>query len=308
MIVYRELSSLVRDLGVDAKTLYALSNSVAKHYHPVRLSKRGGGYRELSVPDEPLKRVQRRITQVLLVHMPVSPYATAYRYGASPYRNALPHVGQPAVLKLDIRHFFDSILYSAVKEKAFPARNYSEPLRVLLTMLCYYRDALPQGAPSSPAITNILMADFDAQVGEWCQERFIRYTRYCDDMTFSGRFAPGEVLAFVEPRLREKGFFLNEKKTRFIPAGQRQIVTGVVVNEKPSAPREYLRRLRQEVYFCQRYGVESHMARQGIAGPRQRYLRQLLGRVEYALQISRGQRELLAERAWLLQALACEEP
>ena len=304
MIVYRELSSLVRDLGVDAGTLYALSNSLDRHYRPARLPKRDGGYRQLWVPDEALKRVQRRITRVLLVHMPVSPYATAYRYGASPCRNALPHVGQPGVLKLDIRHFFDSILYSAVKEKAFPQRNYAEPLRVLLAMLCYYRDALPQGAPSSPAITNILMADFDARVGQWCAEREIRYTRYCDDMTFSGGFEPREVLEFVKPCLRERGFFLNEKKTCFVPAGRRQVVTGVVVNEKPAAPRPTLRRLRQEVYFCRKYGVAGHMERRGIDGPPLRYLQQLLGRVNYGLQLSRDSKELKEERAWLLQELA----
>ncbi len=96
--------------------------------------------------------------RVLLAPMPVSPYAMAYRYGASVVRNAAQHVGRPAVLKLDIRHFFDSILYASVKEAAFPAEIYGEPLRILLTILCYHRDGLPQGAPSSPAISNLVTA------------------------------------------------------------------------------------------------------------------------------------------------------
>ena len=173
MIVYRELSSLERDLGIDAKTLYAISNNIGKHYHKVKLPKKSGGYRNLSVPDAVLKSVQKRITEVLLIHMPVSRYAKAYRYGSSTLRNAKHHVGRQVVLKLDILHFFDSIRYSTVKNKVFPEVIYAEPLRILLTMLCYYKDALPQGASSSPAITNILLYEFDEQIGQWCQAQDI---------------------------------------------------------------------------------------------------------------------------------------
>ena len=143
MIVYREASTLARDLGVETRTLYALSNNLPAHYHTVLIQKADGGQRRLTVPDEGLKCVQRAIAQKLLVYMPVSPYATAYRYGGGAVRNAERHVGQRQVLRLDIRHFFDSVRYSAVKDAAFPPEIYSEPLRVLLAMLCYYRDSLP---------------------------------------------------------------------------------------------------------------------------------------------------------------------
>lgn len=307
MIVYRELSSLARDLEVPARTLYAVSNSLDRHYRKVLLPKIGGGTRTLSVPDPLLKTIQRRINAVLLCHMPVSPYATAYRYGGSTLRNAQPHVGQPAVLKADIRHFFDSILYSAVKDAAFPAEIYAEPLRILLTLLCYYQDGLPQGAPSSPGITNLLLRDFDNTVGKWCRDRDIRYTRYCDDMTFSGSFSPAEVLSFLSCCLRREGFFLNEKKTRFLPQGRRQTVTGIVVNEKAAVPAQYRRKLRQELYFCQKYGVASHMAHLGIEGEEAPYLRHLLGQVNYALQISPEDAALLSGRRYLLHALAHRE-
>lgn len=304
MIVYRELSSLVHDLGFDAKTLYAVSNTVEKHYHEVRLPKPDGGFRVLCVPDPLLKAIQRRITRVLLVHMPISPHATAYRYGGSTLRNAAAHVGQPTVLKLDIRRFFDHILYSSVKEKAFPAEIYAEPLRILLSMLCYRRDVLPQGAPSSPAITNIIMKAFDDEVGAWCGVRKIHYTRYCDDMTFSGDFAPEEVTSFVSARLRELGFFLNRRKTKVTSSGQRQAVTGIIVNEKLNIPSAYRRKLRQELHFCRKFGVPDHMARLGIPGTEAHYLNQLLGRVSYALSIAPGIPELEAGRAWLLDLLA----
>ena len=305
MIVYRELSSLERDLGVPASTLYAVSNALEKHYHTVSLPKPDGGCRVLSVPDPLLKMIQRRIVRVLLAPMPVSPYAMAYRYGAGTVRNAALHAGRPAVLKLDIRHFFDSILYASVKEAAFPAEIYGEPLRILLTILCYYREGLPQGAPSSPAISNLVMRTFDDEAAAWCRRRAIRYTRYCDDLTFSGTFEPEAVIAFVREQLRKRGFFLNEKKTVFVPAGQRQVVTGIVVNEIPNAPAEYRRELRQELRFCRKFGVADHMARLGIPGTEEQYLHRLLGRVNYVLQITPEKPEFLQARDWLLQQLSC---
>lgn len=299
MIVYRELSSLERDLGISAKTLYAVSNSLNRHYRSVQLPKKGGGYRTLSVPDETLKSIQRRIADVLLVHMPVSRHACAYRYGGSTLRNAQPHVGKPMVLKLDILHFFDSIRYSAVKEAAFPQEVYAEPIRILLAMLCYCRDALPQGAPSSPAITNILLYGFDEAVGAWCRERNISYTRYCDDMAFSGDFNPGEVVRFVEASLGEMGFLLNARKTRILHSGQRQSVTGIVVNEKPGVPADYRRALRRELYYCRKFGIAEHLRRLGLDTPEKAYAASLLGRVSYVLQVLPRDRDMQQARAWL---------
>ena len=259
MIVYRELSSLEQDLGISAKTLYAVSNNIIKHYHKAKLPKKSGGYRNLSVPDDILKAIQRQISEMLLIHMPVSRYAKAYRFGNSTLRNAKHHVGKQVVLKLDILHFFDSIRYSTVKDKVFPEGIYAEPLRILLTMLCYHKDALPQGAPSSPAITNIILYEFDELVGHWCRERNIAYTRYCDDMTFSGDFDPAEVVRFVRLESRKMGFLLNEQKTRIQRPGQQQTVTGIVVNEKLSIPADYRRKLRQELYYCRKFGIQEHL-------------------------------------------------
>ena len=117
MIVYRELSSLEQDLGIPVKTLYAVSNNLRGHYRKVLLPKKSGDYRKLSVPDEILKKNQRQIADVLLIHMPVSRYAKAYRFGSTTLKNAKPHVRKPIVLKLDILHFFDSIRYIDVKDK-----------------------------------------------------------------------------------------------------------------------------------------------------------------------------------------------
>ena len=302
MIVYRELSSLERDLGISAKTLYAVSNNISKHYHKAKLPKKSGGYRNLSVPDEILKAIQRQISEVLLIHSPTSRYAKAYRFGSSILRNAKHHVGKQVVLKLDILHFFDNIRYSTVKDKVFPAEIYAEPLRILLTMLCYHKDALPQGAPSSPAITNIILHEFDELIGQWCRERNIAYTRYCDDMTFSGNFDPAEVIRFVRLELKKMGFLLNEQKTKVQRPGQQQAVTGIVVNEKLSIPADYRRKLRQELYYCRKFGIREHLQKIGLEIPEDTYRMQLLGKVNYVLQVHPDDRDMLDARKWLQQS------
>ena len=304
MIVYRELASVERDLGIPAKTLYAVSNSLRCHYHTAKIPKEDGSVRTLTVPDPLLKHIQRRIADVLLSQMPVSPWATAYRPGGGALVNAVPHAGQPRILKLDIRHFFDSILYSTVKDRAFPAEKYAEPIRILLAMLCYYRDSLPQGAPTSPAISNLVLRDFDHTVGTWCRRRGITYTRYCDDMTFSGDFDPKDVLDFVEPALRKEGFFLHPGKIVTAHRGQRQTVTGLVVNDRPAVPAAYRRKLRQEIYYCRKFGVKEHLQQTGNEMDPAAYLRSLLGRVNYVLSVHPDDREFLTARAWLAQATA----
>ena len=87
-------------------------------------------------------------------------------------------------------------------------------------------------------------------------------------------------------RLRALGFYLNPGKTKWLPADRRQLVTGIVVNKKCNVPSEERRALRQELHFCQKFGISGHMARAGIDGPEDRYLAQLLGRVNYQLQIT----------------------
>jgi len=236
-----------------------------------------------------------------LVHMPVSDYAKAYRPGTSTVRNAKHHIGKRIVLKLDILHFFDSISYITVKDKAFPAHIYAEPLRILLSMLCYHKDVLPQGAPSSPAITNIILYAFDEKIGRWCKERGIAYTRYCDDMAFSGDFDPMEVVMFVRSELKRMGFLLNNQKTKIQYFGQQQTVTGIVVNERMSIPADYRRKLRQELYYCRKYGIQSHLQKIDLKISEDVYRMQLLGKVDYVLQLHPNDRVLQDAKKWLLR-------
>lgn len=283
MIVYRELSSIEKDLGFSAKTLYGLSNSLEKHYHTVYLPKSDGSKRKLSVPDLILKLVQKSIADNILIQYPISKYAKAYKPGSSIQKNARPHIGKKKILKLDIEGFFDHILYSRVKDTVFYEEKYSESIRILLTMLCYYNDSLPQGAPTSPAITNIIMYDFDETVGAFCNEKNIAYTRYCDDMTFSGCFDEREIISFVKGELRKLGLFLKNRKTAVISASKRQVVTGIVVNEKMNVTKDYKKTIRQEIYYIKKFGLDEHLKRLGISD-KQQYVLSLKGRIAFVLQ------------------------
>ena len=292
MIVYKELASVERDLGFSAKTLYGLSNNLEKHYHNVLIPKRDGSKRKLSVPDLILKSVQKSIADNILAQYPVSKYAKAYKVGSNVQRNAQPHVGKKKILKLDIEGFFDHILYSQVKNTVFCEEKFAEPIRVLLTMLCYYKESLPQGAPTSPAITNIIMYDFDETVGAFCSEKKIAYTRYCDDMTFSGDFDEREVIAFVKGELCKLGLFLKNRKTAVIPASKRQTVTGIVVNEKMNITKEYKKKIRQEMHYIQKFGLDEHIKRCKIAD-KQQYVLSLRGRIAFVLQTTPNDSEFL---------------
>lgn len=285
MIIYREFSSLSADLGYSGKVLYSVSNNTDKHYRTVEIPKGNGETRKLQIPDKLLKTVQSAIAEKLLAFEEISPYATAYRPGGSTKINASAHTGKPLVVKLDIRHFFDSIIYPQIKEYAFPAEKYSESNRILLSLLCTYKDSLPQGAPTSPVISNIIMKDFDNAVGKWCEERSVSFTRYCDDMTFSGDFDSQQLIAFVKNELKKYGFFLNSKKTVAVRQGQRQKITGIVVNNKISVPAEYKKKIRQEMYYCKKFGVESHIERISTYKSKEEYISYLSGRINYVFSV-----------------------
>ena len=304
MTIYKEFSSLVVDLGFSGKALYAVSNSIHKHYRAVTIPKGMDELRRLYVPDKFLKAIQRRINEVLLSKEEISPYATAYHVGGSTKLNASPHVGKPIILKLDIRHFFDHLIYPIVKERAFPKERYCEQNRVLLTLLCIYMDALPQGAPTSPTISNIIMKDFDNAVGSWCDKNDISYTRYCDDMTFSGDFDTKKVVSLVKSELKKLGLFLNDKKTVVVRRGQKQSVTGIIVNERLGVSAEYKKQIRQEMYYCMKFGPESHLASIGSNELPQDYILRLLGRINYVLSIEPNNSQMQKYKLWLKDTAA----
>ena len=120
-------------------------------------------------------------------------------------------------------------------------------------------------------------------------------------MTFSGDFDPAEVIRFVRLELKKRGFLLNEQKTRIQRPGQQQTVTGIVVNEKLSIPVDYRRKFRQELYFCRKFGIQEHLQKIGLEIPEDAYRMQLLGKVNYVLQVHPDNKDMQDARKWLQQ-------
>lgn len=282
------------------KVLYYLTHNINKVYQTAYITKSNGKKREINKPNLFLKKYQKAIYKNILTKIPVSIYATAYKKGSSLSYSTAVHTGKPMILKLDIKNFFGSILYKAVQEM-FINQGYDYFISTTLATLCCYKGRLPQGTSTSPAISNIIMREFDEMVAEFCRERNIAYTRYSDDMTFSGDFDKVEIVDFVENNLNKLGFRLNKKKTKLIKQGQRQIVTGVVVNEKQQLPKDYRKKIRQELYYCQKYSVKSHILNANLteyirpngAVYYKEYLLNLYGRINYALQINPSDTEML---------------
>ena len=191
--------------------------------------------------------------------------------------------------KIDERAFeyIRAVSYTHLSDKVykvFSSLGYQEDIVVMLTNLCCLNGCLPQGAPTSPIISNIILKKFDDEVGKFTNEKKIRYTRYADDMTFSGDFNPGQIISFVKNRLYELGLKLNEEKTRTRKKSQRQEVTGIVVNEKMQLPKSVRRKIRQEIYYIRKFGLESHMQYCGIE--KKNYLSHLKGKIQYGLFIN----------------------
>lgn len=276
------------------KVFHTVRNSDSM-YNSVSIPKKSGGYRELNVPNSNLKFYQRKILHGILTYFPISKYATAYRNGATLAHNASPHIGHKYLLKLDITDFFGSITFAQVYSAAFNTKYFPKQIGTMLTTLCCNDDVLPQGAPTSPALSNIVLKNFDDTFGAWCEKTGFSYTRYCDDITVSGNEKLYPAFRKAKSKLESMGFEINKKKTHFITNANRQSVTGITVNEKLSISSDYKRKLRQEIYYVLKFGAENVIKRNNLTEyitdntiDCERYEQHLLGKINYVLSIEKN--------------------
>lgn len=223
----------------------------------------------------------------------ISKCAYAYKKGLSTILNAKSHVGCKVILKLDIENFFDNINFYKVYNSCFNESLYPKKLGMLLTNLCVYNGKLPQGSPTSGYISNIVLRNFDFNIDAYCKDKNINYTRYSDDMTFSGDFDIRKLIKFVNELLYKEGFRLNKSKIKVVLNTTRQQVTGIVVNEKINLSKNYKRKIRQEVYYVLKYGVKSHIKKRNINLSCNRYLNVLLGKINYVLTVNPNDKEFI---------------
>lgn len=221
------------------------------HYYAYTLPKDAGGVRTITAPNARLKRLQRRLLASLFNAVPLHPAATGFRTGQSIVTNAVPHVGKRLVVNVDITSFFDSTSYTRILSACRQAAGGQLSARAyfLLADLCSYHGHLPTGAPTSPTLANIILSPVDRALTTVAAKHDIAYTRYADDLTFSGGDNVPRLLPFAQRLLGELGYQLDPNKTNLFRRGRRQIVTGLVVNDKPNLPRRLRRRLRAAVHW-----------------------------------------------------------
>lgn len=277
------------------KTLYAIANNKENNYRIYKIKKRNGKYRTIYEPNSLLKEIQRNILENILETRSVSKYCKAYYKGAKLKDNASIHIDKNIVLKLDIENFFPNITFMNIYNSCFSIEYFPKNVGMLLTYLCTCNDYLTQGSPTSAYISNLVMKKFDEDIGTWCDRKNISYSRYSDDMTFSGDFDVTEVIKLVREKLGKLGLNLNDKKTCVIDRSKCQRVTGLVVNDKVNVSNEYKKKIRQEMYYINKYGIKEHMNRINVVD-KSKYINSLMGRINYVLQIDSNNKEFIEYR------------
>lgn len=281
------------------KTIYSISNNIEKNYKIYKIKKRNGKYRTIYEPNLILKQIQKQILNNILNNKSISKYAKAYHKGIQLKDNAIPHINKEMILKLDIKDFFENISFLDIYNSCFPIEYFPKSVGMILTYLCTYDNHLTQGSPTSAYISNLVMKEFDEELGNWCNLRNISYTRYSDDMTFSGAFNPSELITKVRKMLYKLGLELNNDKIHIVYKSSSQNVTGIVVNEKMQVNVKYRNKIRQEIYYIKKFGLSSHLKKCDINIDSKRYLNILYGRVLYVLQINENDKEFIKYRQFI---------
>lgn len=252
------LSMLSAETGLVEGDLLKIIRTAPRRYKTFQIPKRSGGMREIAQPAREVKLLQRAIVGRVLANLPIHNAARAYRQGLSIRDNASPHSGNSPILKMDFKDFFPSI--RSADWEQYCARNAvlgAEDIRYTSQIL--FRRVkgehllkLSIGAPSSPSLSNILLFDFDGLVAGEAAKRGIFYTRYADDMTFSGQRIGmlKDMVKVVEHSARHierPKLVVNIEKTTFVSASMRRTVTGVVLANDGTLS---LGRIKKKAYLC----------------------------------------------------------
>ncbi|WP_309396892.1 reverse transcriptase family protein [Cerasicoccus maritimus] len=279
--VYLDAESLAIAMGISVGQLRFLSfhRKVAKtsHYRRFLLPKKSGGVRKISAPMPRLKRLQYWILHTLLYQLDISEQAHGFVPERSIKTNAEAHTGQDVVVNIDFKDFFPTITYPRVKG-LFGKLGYSEQIATIFALLCtepeiqeaemdgekwFIQQAerkLPQGAPTSPAITNIICRRFDRRLQGAAQKLGFHFSRYADDLTLSasGEAAKdlGRMLWQTRKIIEEEGFVFHPDKLRIMRRGVRQEATGIVVNEKLGVERRKVRAFKALLFQIEKDGLE----------------------------------------------------
>jgi len=235
-------------LGISPKTIFSIRHRPRKHYRSFPLKKKDGTQRDIDTPRTYLKVIQWWILDNILNHVQIAENVFGFVAGKSAVQNAEYHFGAKHVLNVDIRQFFPSITIDQVRA-IYRSLGYKGDVADMLAELCCLDDRVPQGAPTSPAIANLVLRELDTVLSGLAQGAGHLYSRYADDLTFSSQSRiESDFLDAVDKAVASAGFQLKPEKTRFSGSGERMEVTGVVINEKPQPTRVWRKRVRATLH------------------------------------------------------------
>ncbi|PHI17993.1 RNA-dependent DNA polymerase [Lewinellaceae bacterium SD302] len=269
------------------------------------IRKRRGGKRKISVPFVPLRIVQKYINDFILNKVDVHPKAFAFVRNKSIVDNAKVHVNQEWILNIDIKDFFTSIGVDKVYT-TFRSLGYVDNLCYDFAKLCTAkleakskREFLPQGAPTSPNLSNIIMRNVDRRFENFSIKNDICYSRYADDITFSGKKSKLPKISFLRKVFKEEGFQLNEKKTQYYgPNSNRRFVTGLIVKDDVKIPNRFINSTSRQIYMCEKHGVDNHIdwlkKNHGITG--NYYYEWLMGKIAFINMVEPSEAKFLYDR------------
>lgn len=243
-------------------------------YQTFRIPKKTKGSRKISVPNKSLKIIQHKISQILYAVYEPKSCVHGYVVGKNIITNAKAHRRKTFVFNVDIQDFFGSINLGRVRGLLM-ASPFSLPSKVATTIanLCCHKNKLPQGAPSSPILSNLICKQLDRELQYFAQKNRLYYTRYADDITFSSKYLeslssliknldlvkdnyPILLNNELEYIFTSNGFTINQNKTRLLYPHQKQQVTGLIVNKKLNVSRKYIRNLRGALHAWEKFGLE----------------------------------------------------
>lgn len=269
-------------LGVTPKYLASVVFSPKSHYRSFQIPKRSGGLREIVAPYPTLLQCQRWICQQILAKTKISRVVHGYVPGRGIVTNATQHLGNEVLLKIDLRDFFPSIPIERVVGY-FKSVGYTPELAYFLARLCCLEDALPQGAATSPALSNILLRHMDSRLVGLSRKYKVAYSRYADDLAFSSGSLSSQFVDSVESIISEAGFIINPAKKRLISAGRRKILAGVDISSgKLRVPRVFRRQTRLDAHLAMKLGAVEYII-QRRRNPNA--LLELSGKLAYWLQV-----------------------
>lgn len=274
-------------LGIDLIYLYGVSNSSKCYYRKFEIKKRNGKKRIIHEPLPLLKEIQTWILKEILDKLIPSIYTKAFKKNSSIKDNAKFHRNQKKVICLDIKDYFESIKYNKVY-LFFSDLGYASDVAMMLSKICTYKNRLPQGAPTSPALSNLLTISLDNKLFKLANQYNppLRYSRYADDITFSGRVDSTDLIKKVNSIVYTENFRLNFEKTRVLASNKCQIVTGIVVNKKLQVNKKKRKEIRQIMYYIRKRGLESHLNKIKWLNSKESYIRYLLGNINFILFIN----------------------